>query len=339
MKKHIVTYLLLLFAILVAQAQNIEIRYVKTNGAYSNDGKSWGTAKNNVQDAINDLYDYMQKNNLTEGRVYVAAGRYTPTESTESNKDGIAYTAFKIYEGITLYGGFNADQPEATPEARSSVEGGNAWEMANETILDGNHTGEMASNVTWNADKQQFTTSFPGNSFHVVWFATKGFTNERANGLSKPAGMDGFTIRGGYSSNRAIDERHHNSFGAGVYMVENSVMTNCIVTHNVATRQGGGVYLDGGGEVDHCYIRYNQCLGIGIVDGFGGGVSIDGGGIVRHSQVVENVARMGGGLALIANSLQDEDTRYASAALGCVVANNTTTTEAGGVYMRYGGVL
>ena len=82
MKKYIVTYLLLLFTILSVQAQ--EIRYVKTDGAYSNDGKSWATAKNNVQDAINDLYDYMQKNNLNEGRVYVAAGRYTPTESTES---------------------------------------------------------------------------------------------------------------------------------------------------------------------------------------------------------------------------------------------------------------
>ena len=337
MKKYIVTYLLLLFTILSVQAQ--EIRYVKTDGAYSNDGKSWATAKNNVQDAINDLYDYMQKNNLNEGRVYVAAGRYTPTESTESNKDGIAYTAFKIYEGITLYGGFNASNPEVSPENRTIVDGGNSWEMVNETILDGNHTGEVASNVIWNADKQQFIPSFPGSSFHVVWFATKGFTSERANGLSKPAGLDGFTIRGGYSSNRAIDGRHHNSFGAGVYMVENSAMTNCIVTHNVSTRQGGGVYLDGGGEVDHCFIRYNQCLGVGIVDGFGGGVAIDGGGIVRHSLVVENVARMGGGVALLAESLQDEATRYASAAMGCVVANNTTTTEAGGVYMRYGGVI
>ena len=338
MKKYIVTYLLLLFTILSVQAQ--EIRYVKTDGAYSNDGKSWATAKNNVQDAINDLYDYMQKNNLNEGRVYVAAGRYTPTESTESTNDGIAYTAFKIYEGITLYGGFNATNPEVSPEKRRTiVDGGNSWEMVNETILDGNHTGEVASNVIWNADKQQFVPNFSGSSFHVVWFATKGFTSERANGLSKPAGLDGFTIRGGYSSNRAIDGRHHNSFGAGVYMVENSAMTNCIVTHNVSTRQGGGVYLDGGGEVDHCFIRYNQCLGVGIVDGFGGGVAIDGGGIVRHSLVVENVARMGGGVALLAESLQDEATRYASAAMGCVVANNTTTTEAGGVYMRYGGVI
>ena len=338
MKKYIVTYLLLLFTILSVQAQ--EIRYVKTDGAYSNDGKSWATAKNNVQDAINDLYDYMQKNNLNEGRVYVAAGRYTPTESTESTNDGIAYTAFKIYEGITLYGGFDASNPEVSPEKRRTiVDGGNPWEMVNETILDGNHTGEVASNVIWNADKQQFVPSFSGSSFHVVWFATKGFTSERANGLSKPAGLDGFTIRGGYSSNRVIDGRHHNSFGAGVYMVENSAMTNCIVTHNVSTRQGGGVYLDGGGEVDHCFIRYNQCLGVGIVDGFGGGVAIDGGGIVRHSLVVENVARMGGGVALLAESLQDEATRYASAAMGCVVANNTTTTEAGGVYMRYGGVI
>ena len=59
---------------------------------------------------------------MNEGRVYVAAGRYTPTESTESNKDGIAYTAFKIYEGITLYGGFNASNPEVSPENRTIVD-------------------------------------------------------------------------------------------------------------------------------------------------------------------------------------------------------------------------
>ena len=35
------------------------VRYVKTNGSYANDGTSWAQAKNNLQDAIESLHDYM----------------------------------------------------------------------------------------------------------------------------------------------------------------------------------------------------------------------------------------------------------------------------------------
>ena len=54
----------------------------KDGGKYANDGLSWDKAKDNVQDAINDLYDYMQRNNLHSGSVYVAGGKYEPSEST-----------------------------------------------------------------------------------------------------------------------------------------------------------------------------------------------------------------------------------------------------------------
>lgn len=346
MNKHIVTTYLSIWILFLLSATPLwaqgdyagPVRYVKTDGAYANNGQSWATAKNNVQDAINDLYDYMQKNNQAEGRVYVAAGTYTPTESTESDKDGIAYTAFKIYEGITLYGGFSATAPEASPEDRAKINDEYGWKMTNETVLDGNHTTNVTENLTWNDSKQQFDTKYPGNSYHVVWFATKGFSGGRANALARPAGLDGFTIRGGYASNRTTGERLHNSFGAGAYMVQGSFLRNSIVTGNTSTRQGGGIYMDGGGEVDHCYIRYNQCLGVGIVEGFGGGIAVDGAGVVRHTVMAENVARIGGGLALLADET-DAVNRYAPTAAGNIVANNTTTTEAAGVYMRYGGVL
>lgn len=348
MNRYIGTYLLAMLLPLVLWAQEPEtlIRYVKTDGAYTNDGKSWGTAKNNIQDAINDLYDQI-KNTDKQGHVYVAAGTYRPTESTESGKDGTAYTAFKIYEGITVYGGFNATTPEASPSDRAFTDKNATTpyyygkKFTHVTILDGNHTnmGDK-KNLEWNETKQQYTTTFPGNSYHVVWFATKGFdANGRANGLDKPARLDGCTIRGGYASNRTTTgARQHNSYGGGIYMVAGSYVDNCIVTQNVATRAGGAIYLDGGGEVDHSYVRYNQSLGVGISEGFGGGICVDGAGVVRHTVMAENVARMGGGLALL-SEIETTGNRYAPAAAGCVVGNNTTTTEAAGVYMRYGGVL
>ena len=350
MNRYIGTYLLAMLLPLVLWAQEPEplIRYVKTDGAYTNDGKSWDTAKNNIQDAINDLYDQI-KNTDKQGHVYVAAGTYRPTESTESGKDGTAYTAFKIYEGITVYGGFPADGSVNSPEGRPYTDKNSSptpyyygKKFTHVTILDGNHTnmGDK-KNLEWNETKQQYTTTFPGNSYHVVWFATKGFdANGRAIGLSKPARLDGCTVQGGYASNRVSSSRHHNSYGGGIYMVAGSYVDNCIVTQNAATRAGGAIYLDGGGEVDHSYVRYNQTLGIGVDDGFGGGICVEGAGVVRHTVMAENVARMGGGLALLAEDVQPKDgNRYAPAAAGCVVGNNTTITEAGGVYMRYGGVL
>lgn len=114
----------------LAQDQNL-IRYVRTTGAYSYDGTSWGQAKKNVQDAINDLRDYMQRMGIKEGgRVYVAEGTYLPTESTEEMDGGGLYTAFKLYAGISVYGGFSQKAPEATPEERAMIDGAtHPWEL------------------------------------------------------------------------------------------------------------------------------------------------------------------------------------------------------------------
>ena len=103
-----------------AMAQTDTIRYVKTTGSYTADGRSWANAKSNLQDATNDLYDYLQRNNLKSGRVLVAEGTYTPTETTASDADGVLNTSFKIYEGITVYGGFDKDETDddIQPSAR-----------------------------------------------------------------------------------------------------------------------------------------------------------------------------------------------------------------------------
>ncbi len=77
------------------------IRYVTKAGRYANDGTSWENAKNNVQDAINDLVD-----KGLQGEVWVARGTYTPTESTESTGGNSLYMSFKVPAGITVRGGF-----------------------------------------------------------------------------------------------------------------------------------------------------------------------------------------------------------------------------------------
>ena len=340
------------------------VRYVTTSGNYANDGTSWAQAKNNLQDAIESLHDYMTRNGITEGRVYVAKGTYRPTTSTPGG-DGVLYTSFLIYEGITVYGGFSADSPEATPEDRIVLDAdgktertisqatGLKWRMKNTTTLSGNHSSSTEDPMKWNSAKNEYDESFTGNSYHVVWFATNTSTHSsgldtknRGVGLANKAAIDGFTIQEGNASNRTVPEetdgRHayHNSYGGGVYMVANSEVRNCIIRQNASALRGGGVYMDGGGLLEQCYVAQNQSDGVGVTDGYGGGVACDDGGIVRNCIIENNAGRCGGGLSIAFSSIPATDkARYASYASGCVVANNTSQAEAGGVFMRNGGLL
>lgn len=368
-KTYILPAILMIAFSLSAQAQDVPVRFVSIKkGSYANDGRSWAGAKNNLQDAIEDLKTYMAANSLTEGHVYVSAGRYTPTTATPGG-DGTLYTSFIIYEGIKVYGGFDADTPESKPEDRLLENGetvgtarGERWKMKNETTLSGNHTNVIKDPLTWNEGRNEYAEAYTGNSYHVVWFASNGLdkTTNRALPLNQTTVLDGFTVRDGYAYNRSTPETaegkkgyhaYHNSYGAGIYMVAGSEVRNCIITQNASSLRGGGVYLDGGGLLEQCHVTRNQSAGVGVTDGYGGGVAIDGpadvsgatapGGMVRHCLIENNVSRAGAGVSLIFFKSPGEDykLRYSSSIVGCVINNNTSTAEAGGVYLRNGGAL
>lgn len=353
-----------------AYAQTDTIRYVRTNGSYSNNGRSWATAKNNVQDAINDLRDYLKANNLTSGSVYIAAGTYVPTESTESSGGSMLNTSFKIYGGIHVYGGFDATNPEATPGERLMSNGkicsenkadpsgigttsgddiASQWDLANKTILSGSHS---SSAVTFEFDsiRGKYNATFPASSYHVVWFGTNGkyeTANDSLAGhykpLEYPASVDGCVIKEGNASSRSTTFREHTAFGGGAYLVGNAELRNCTVEKCNATLRGGGVYLDGGGVVEYCYIHTCQSPGVGVVQGYGGGACIEYDGQVGHSHITNCAARCGGGLAIC--HLQGEYpvdrgiSYYSPFSTACVINNNTASAEAGGVYMAEGGTI
>lgn len=365
-----------------AFAQTDTIRYVsQTTGKYSNDGLSWATAKDNVQDAINDLYDYMQRNNLHSGSVYVAAGRYYPSEST-GNGSSVLYTSFKIYDGIHLYGGFDPTNPEATPDARvlsSSPEWKTSdtklknkptgspsyrpigmavkdtimsYDFKYATILSGNHSTVMGK-FDWNNNKKQYDTRFPGNSYHVLWFATNGFCKDDAgketlfaDSLVYGASVDGCVIEDGNAAGRTTTERDLTAFGGGAYMVQHATLSNCVVRRCSASRRGGGVYMDRGGTVKDCYIYDCQTLGIGVTDGYGGGVCMENNGALRKTVITNNMARIGGGLMIV---YTPEEHPYSTSkytkegfdpyASTCIINNNNANTEGAGVTLYKGGVL
>ncbi|MST83946.1 hypothetical protein [Hallella mizrahii] len=391
MRNRLLYILILLMSALSASAQRDTIRYVNARtGKYANDGKTWDTAKDNVQDAINDLYNYMQTQNVHSGSVYVAAGTYTPSEST-GDGSSVLSTSFKIYDGIHVYGGFNADSPEATPDLRV-LSTAPAWrdghsglandkqststadeqtitmgdlvkkektagatimryDFKNATIFSGNHNTVMGT-FKWNDNKKQYDTRFPGNSYHVVWFATNGYVKDAegketlyADSLVYGASLDGCIIQDGNASGRSTADRDLNAFGGGVYMVQHATVRNCVIRRCSASRRGGGVYMDRGGTVKDCNIYQCQTLGIGVIDGYGGGVCMENNGAMRHCNVTNNMARTGGGLMVVytpekhpysTKYTKDDFDPYASV---CVFSNNNANTEGAGVVLYRGGVL
>jgi len=332
------------------------VRYVSKTGKYTNDGRSWATAKNNVQDAINDLAD-----SHLIGEVWVAEGTYKPTESTESSGGSTQYLAFKIPEGITVRGGFSGNETYLEEREISQnenlgdvygEEGDKDYPYCSKTIFSGSLTEKNAEFV-WDDKKQKYNTSFYGNSYHVVWFATNGFDeNGRAKALETPAAIEGITIIEGYAHNTSLEEAHpHNAYGGGVYMVHNSTIENCNVVNCEASRNGGGIYMDGGGIAVHTSVTACQALGIGVEYGYGGGICVEAksetqanvAGVGR-SAAAGNVARMGGGIAFINGNNANPNPangvfKHGSSAYSIIVANNVATTEAGGIYMDNGGCI
>ena len=371
---HNILFFLLLTLSISAQTLDT-IRYVRPGGAYTNDGRSWATAKNNVQDAINDLRDYMQQNGLTGGSVYVASGTYVPTESTESAGGTMLNTSFKIYDGMHVFGGFNDADPESRPGERkmlndktwdqnwaSRLQIGVAtdaqvsamWDFKYQTILSGNHS-PVGIKFQYDSIRGRYSTSYPSSSYHVVWFATNGVIPVTKDSLANhfrplnhKAWLDGCVIRDGNASTRSVNYRDHTSYGGGVYMVDNSELRCCKVMYCSAAMRGGGVYLDGGGRVDFCFINTCQVLGVGIVQGYGGGACVDYDGSVEHTYITQCSARVGAGVSVCHVpgeypwSERGDVTQvnaFSPFVTACLISNNTSTAEGAGIYLDEGGVV
>lgn len=281
------------------------MRYVKQGG--TGDGTSWDNASGNLQRMIDDLAD-------TGGEVWVAAGTYEPVSYLVSDK---VYTAsFRMRNGVSVYGGFNATNPESSKNDRKK--GIMSWEFTNETILQ----GQGYTLNSWGAVNS--------SSRHVVWFAPLVQDGEQEVPFTAMTYLDGVTVAGGYASGGNGTDDFLTDRGAGIYMKGNNVsVTNCIVKNNYATGAGGGIYMDGGGRVERTLVFNN------VSNDNGGAVYMDGVGIVRRCVLANNQSRKGAGAYLRKAAAGEPDDLQLST---CVVANNTSTHN-GAVYCDNGGVV
>ena len=294
------------------------IRYVKQGG--TGNGTSWTNASGDIQRMIDDLAD----NNPggQPGEVWIAEGEYEPQTQLISNA---SYSAsFRMRDGISVYGGFAGGEASKTKrKLKTKPEGEEVmpWEFEHTTVLKAAYYDRK--NLTLNGNKWTLTS----DSRHVVWFAPM----QDEDPFTQVTTLDGVTIMGGYAQGNTGLDDFYTDRGAGVYMDgENAYLTNCTVTENNATGNGGGVYLRNG-RVQSSLIYNNNS------DQNGGGVYVDDQGLVHRSMLANNSARNGAGVYLDNSDEAQLLPEYLMLST-CVVSNNTASGN-GAVYCNQGGVL
>lgn len=292
------------------------IRYVRTDGSDSNDGLSWNTAYKSVQKAINEL----AAQSGVPGEVWIAEGEYEPSELI----DGPGTPAsFRMYDGISLYGGFDRVNPESNKSERKK--GTMPWQFENETVLQGS---TFNGDVEWNDSDHKW--SLTSASTHVVWFAPLPDSGEEFRNITV---IEGITIEGGQAKQTESDNFDGDK-GAGVYINDQKAyLLNSVVRNNVAPSVGGGIYLKDG-RVQGCLVYNNSS------ETDGGGIYVDNAGLVLRCMLTNNSALNGGGIYLDCNSVWEDGRMHPNyQILSSSVVTNNTSVYNGAVYCNKGGII
>ena len=217
---------------------------------------------------------------------------------------------FTLRSGVKLYGGFRGNETNLNQRPV----GDKAFEFTCRSVLSGDVLGN---------DSVAAGLIYPGNPLradNAVHVLTIDLSS--ANPGNQTTELDGFTVCGGhaegqqgggvYVSGGAEGRKYvisrcffHNNYaerGGAVYVAgtvaapvaDRSYLSQCMVYNNAAGRQvdelaaGGGVYLEGYGEVVNCVVANNE----------NGGVHMAAGCRVVNSTVVRNT---GGGIGMDAD--------------------------------------
>ncbi|MDY0348854.1 MAG: YDG domain-containing protein, partial [Tenuifilaceae bacterium] len=188
------------------------IVYVNQSASGSDNGTSWVDAYTSLQNALTSA--------SVGDELWVAAGTYKPTGTTDRN------VSFVLLQDLGLYGGFNGT--ETSREERD-------W-RANATILSGD-IGTIDDNTD--------------NSYHVVLgpntgATLDGFTITRGNATGAANNMGGgmFNTSGPIRIENCTFTNNHAGEGGALennFCPSPNTIVNCIFKDNTATMASGGI--------------------------------------------------------------------------------------------------
>lgn len=283
--------------------------YVRPNGI--GEGLSWGDAMGDINAALQKGVDYNKKLSEADNKdankraqVWVAAGEYTGTitgNPDDVNDDSNIHSqpyAYKMVEGVNVYGGFpDSGAPgeddrdpntyktilqaqENKPEYPTSASASAEWKNVGRVLVQRDHFGVE---TVWDGLVFRYGSLNTGYRYSI--------TGNIMNLDTKIIGECG---------------------GAGVYMMGNSVLENCVIENNLILADKKNIISNSGG-----------------IHTVAGGVFCRG-GVIRNCQIINNSIRVysqqeggngaafsyGGGLYIL------NDDNYKAAIFNSLISGN-----------------
>lgn len=283
--------------------------YVRQGG--TGEGLSWGDAMGDINAALQKGVDYNKKLSEADNKdankraqVWVAAGEYTGTitgNPDDVNDDSNIHSqpyAYKMVEGVNVYGGFpDSGAPgeddrdpntyktilqaqENKPEYPTSASASAEWKNVGRVLVQPNH---FTVETVWDGLVFRYGSLNTGYRYSI--------TGNIMNLDTKIIGECG---------------------GAGVYMMGNSVLENCVIENNLILADKKNIISNSGG-----------------IHTVAGGVFCRG-GVIRNCQIINNSIRVysqqkdengaafsyGGGLYIL------NDDNYTAAIFNSLISGN-----------------
>lgn len=176
---------------------------------------------------------------------------------------GVTFTgSFKMRDGVTLSGGWNATFTAADVEN-------------NKTILDANGQGRV---LDQNQDFEKETL-------------VSGF--EIKNG-KEDSGAGVYVKKNGIIEECYIHDNEAASSGGGARINAGGIIRNSVITNNVSNNNAGGVYVYG--RLENCEVTFNKAD-----NNCGGGAQLHGEGFIVNCTFARNSAKNGGAIRVYGN--------------------------------------
>jgi hypothetical protein len=271
------------------------VNQANVSGTYN--GNTWATAYQNLEDALNATTA------CAPTQVWVAAGTYKPTATT--NRD----ISFVMKNNLSVYGGFpNTGNP--TFSERNTI-----------------------TNITTLSGDIGITNDIADNSYHVI---------SNATGLDNTAILDGFVIANGNANGigsfRNVGGAMLNN-PAGASNICNPKIDNCIFKNNSAILNGGAIYNNGASATanpifTNCIFQNNSAANGAAFynDGSTSGVSNP---TIINATFTENIASTSGNVVYSTAASGNSITDFTNCIFWSNGGANTFSNNASTINVKY----